>query len=358
MSIKKVAERVGVSPSTVSRVLNNPNYRCAEPGMREKIWKAAIDMNYIPNEAARNLKLKGESKEEKTFYIHVLMTCIDSGRTDPFFNEILNVVETEIHKNICILSKVWHMPLFSNDRKCRSTDLDRVLDDMYRETNGRGDGLVVIGKCNREALRKLKLRYKGVVSINRDSTNDETDEVTCDGMKIAALAVEHLIELGHIHIGYVGDCHNETRYRGYLETLKKHGLEVDQDYVIATRQTEAEGYEAMESILRLETGPTGIYCANDITAIGMLKCLGKNKNRYYMPSIIASDDIEEAQYTRPMLTTVRLPKEDMGKFALYLLLDSMKNGHKDVVHIELEGRLMNRNSCNPVDESYWIDYYI
>lgn len=63
-----------------------------------------------------------------------------------------------------------------------------------------------------------------------------------------------------------------------------------------------------------------------------------------MPSIIASDDIEEAQNTRPMLTTVQLPKENMAMFAVYLLLDRMKSGHSEVVRIELEGKLMSRNS--------------
>jgi DNA-binding LacI/PurR family transcriptional regulator len=125
-----------------------------------------------------------------------------------------------------------------------------------------------------------------------------------------------------------------------------------------TKQTEAEGYEVMNRILRSDAYPTGIYCANDITAIGMLKCLSKSKNRYYKPSIISSDDIEQAQYTNPMLTTVRLPKDEMGKFAMYLLLDRMRGGHRGVVRTELEGKLMIRNSCTSVEEADWSEYYI
>ena len=90
----------------------------------------------------------------------------------------------------------------------------------------------------------------------------------------------------------------------------------------------------------------------------MLKCLNKFRNRLYTPSIISSDDIEEAQYTKPMLTTVRLPKDEMAQFALYLLLDHMKGGHRRVVRTELEGRLMIRNSCADVSESMWSDYSI
>ena len=122
--------------------------------------------------------------------------------------------------------------------------------------------------------------------------------------------------------------------------------------------TAPEGYEAMEKFFQSDDMPTGIYCANDISAIGMLKCLNKFRNRYYMPSIISSDDIQEAQFTRPMLTTVSLPKEDMGKFALYLLLDRLKGGHSGIVRMELEGRLMIRNSCSSVEDSMWSDYCI
>jgi DNA-binding LacI/PurR family transcriptional regulator len=358
MSIKKIAENVGVSPATVSRVLNNPNYKCSDKGLRDKIWKAAIEMNYVPNEAARNLKMGVAAHEEKTYYINVLMTRMDAAQSDPFFTEVLHVIESEIHKNMCILSKVWYMSVFSNDRKSRTENFDRIINDMYEETEGKCDGLIIIGKCNKEALKKLNQKYKNVVSINRNSTNYEVDEVLCDGEKIASIAIEYLIQLGHRNIGYVGGCHNEARYNGYVNTLKKHDIDLVPEYIVETKQTEAEGFEIMKRMLQSDGCPTGIYCANDITAIGMIKCLNKFKNRYYMPSIIASDDIEEAQYTKPMLTTVRLPKDEMGRFALYILLDRIKNGHKAVVRTEFEGKLMVRNSCTPVEESTWSDYYI
>lgn len=358
MSIKKIAEKVGVSPATVSRVLNNPNYRCAVPGLRDKIWRTAIELNYVPNEAARNLKMGVFAPEKKTYYINVLMTRMDADQSDPFFTELLHIIESEIHKHMCILSKVWYQPLFSNDRKCKMANLDRVIEDMYQETEGKCDGLIIIGKCNKEAVKKLNRKYKSVVSVNRNSTNYEVDEVLCDGKKIASMAVEYLIGLGHQSIGYVGECHNEARYQGYLETLRKHDIDLEPDYVMESKQTEAEGFEIMRRLLQSEDCPTGIYCANDITAIGMLKCLNKYKNRYITPSIIASDDIEQAQYTNPMLTTVRLPKEEMGKFALYLLLDRMQSEHKSIVRMELEGKLMIRDSCTTVAESAWSDYYI
>lgn len=313
MSIKRIAELSGVSPATVSRVLNHPEYKCQSPEVRERIWKAAMQLGYTPNQAARNLKL-GIAAEQKNYYIGVLMT--------------------------------------------RTENLDRIIDEMYRETICVCDGLIIIGKCNKEALKKLNKKYKCVVSVNRNSTNYEVDEVLCDGRKVASMAVEYLISLGHRNIGYVGECYNEARYAGFLETMRKHEIEPDPSMIIQTHQTETEGFHAMQRIFREEDRPTGIYCANDITAVGMLKCLAKYKNYYYTPSIISSDDIEEAQCTRPMLTTVSLPREEMGKFAMQLLLDRLRGDHRSVVRLELEGRLMIRDSCAPADESGWSDYCI
>ena len=111
MSIKKIAEKAGVSISTVSRILNRPDYKCSVPGLREKVWSIAMEMNYVPNEAARNLKKGTQAKESQIWYINVLMTRTDESRTDPFFTELLRVVESEIHEHNCILSKVWYLSL-------------------------------------------------------------------------------------------------------------------------------------------------------------------------------------------------------------------------------------------------------
>ena len=155
MSIKKIAERAGVSASTVSRVLNNPNYKCSSPKLRDKIWKIAIELNYTPNTAARNLKMGVKEKEEKVYYVSVLMTRMEKATADPFFNELLRVIESEIHKQVAILTKVWYMPVFSNDKKCRHEDLNLLVDKMYDELEQKCDGLIIIGKCNKDALKKL-----------------------------------------------------------------------------------------------------------------------------------------------------------------------------------------------------------
>ena len=276
MSVIQIAKMAGTSPATVSRILNNPEYHCTDPAIRDKVWKAAMELNYVPNEAARNLKRGTKASQDKVRYIQVLMTRTEQSNTDPFFTEVLRVVESEIHRKSCILSHVWYMSVFSNDKQCRLNNPNHLVEDLYQETEGKSDGLIVIGRCNKEALRYLKQRFKNLVSINRNSTNREIDEVTCDGRKIATTAVEYLVEKGHNDIGYVGECHGESRYKGYVDTLMRHELELNPAYIFETKQTEKAGFEIMEKILKSDDIPTAIYCANDITAIGMLKALEKS----------------------------------------------------------------------------------
>ena len=358
MSIKKIAEKTGVSPATVSRVLNNPDYRCSKEGLRDKIWKAAIELNYTPNVAARNLKLGLYNEESKMLYINVLMTRADSNKTDPFFTEILRVIESEIHRNGCILSNLWYRSLFSNDIRCESENIARVIEEMNKETAGKSDGLIIVGRCNKNAIALFRKTFGNVIIINRNSAEYPVDEVLCDGRKIAETAVDYLYSLGHRKIGYVGVCKNEVRYHGYLNALNRRGFELMPEYVIATRQTETDGYESMEKLLQSDDCPTGIYCSNDITAIGMLKCLAKYKKHYPRPSIISSDDIDEAQFSKPMLTTVRVPRDEMGRLALMTLLDRIRGGHNSVIRVEVESKLMIRESCFDVSESVWSDYCI
>ena len=237
MSIKKIAKEAGVSTATVSRVLNNPGYKCSSEELRERIWKIARELNYMPNEAARNLKKGITDTSQKVWYLDVLMTRTGNLETDPFFSELLRVIESEIHRQGCILMHIFHQPLFSNDRKCRTENIDKVIAQMEPDGDIRSDGLIIIGKCNDNVLKKLSAKYRSIVSVNRN-----------------------------------------------------------------------------------------------------LKCLNK--------------------YNKPMLTTVRLPKEEMGKFALYLLIDRLGGGHKGIVRTELEGKLMIRESCTLVENANRMEYYI
>lgn len=357
MSIKRIAEIAGVSVSTAARVLRDPDYKCSSEEVTKRILQAAREINYIPNEAARSLKT-GRTSGKEVFYINILLTRVNPEENDPFFSEMLRLVEIELRKNKCIVSSVWYRIEFSNDKYCMSGNIEAIIDEMYNSKEQQSDGLIIIGKCCPKALKALKQREKNIISINRNSTNYEVDEVLCDGKKIAMTAIEYLVKCGHSRIGYVGNCHNEARYAGYQAAQLQYHLESDIDYIFDTTPNEDHGYKAMEYFMKQSNPPTGIYCANDILAIGMLKCLNKRRNRYYNPSIVSSDDIAEAQYTTPMLTTVSLPKAEMVQFAMLILLDRIHGRHKAAARLELEGTLVIRESCKPISESSEPEYYI
>ena len=349
MSIKKIAEITGVSVATVSRVLNNPDYRTAKKEVRDKILRAAMDINYVPNDSARNLKMNKNNKY--IYYVDIVVTRMDAGGTDPFFSELTRYVESEIHQNNCILSNIWYHSVFSDEARCEKENVQALIDEMFCGDK-KPDGFIIIGKCSEKVLKLLKNQKVEIVSINRNSTNYEVDEVICDGEKIASMAVEYLISLGHRQIAYVGECGNEARYKGYRNTLEKHNIRLDNNFVIETMQSVDKGFEVIEDILKKKVIPTAIYCANDIIAVGMLKYLQIGSYYGSRPSIISSDDIEIAQFTTPMLTTVHLPKRDMAKCAIWMLLDRLNRGHEAVIHMEMCCKLMVRSSCYAIDFPY------
>ncbi len=332
MSIKHIADIVGVSPATVSRVLNNPDHRCHDRGLSDRIREAARDTGYIPNNSARELKTGKSSNEIYT--VDILMARFDSFYEDIFFGEVLKIIESEMMKN-----------------GCRAGDIITVTDIAKRKNDNRtarAQGLIILGKCPYEIVSELKREYKAVVAFDRNPTDYEMDEIVCNGATAATMAIEYLMELGHSKIAYVGDCNMESRYNGYYECLIKHRIPIIYDYIVPTRQTREEGFRAFELLAREGVQPTGVFCANDVSALGFLQAMkehnGKKKKNIYKPAVISIDDIEEAVAFSPMLTTVRIPKEEMAHMAVVILRDRLAGRHSECVRVELPCRIMVRES--------------
>ncbi len=357
MSITKIAAITGASVSTVARVLRDPEHKCHSMELKERILQTAREIGYVPNGAAK--ALKGGRAPKKIFHINILLTRVNSDETDPFYSEMLRLVELEARKSGGRIKNIWRHAVFSSEKKTDFPEIEKSAAQMFHDAKQKHDGLILIGKCSQKGLKSLKRYEKNLISINRNSTTYEVDEVLCDGRKIALTAVNYLISCEHQKIGYVGDCHNETRYIGYQEALVHHGIAPDIDDVYDITPNEKNGYQAMAYFSQLETPPSAFYCANDILAIGMLKYLAQSKNWYYQPSVISSDNIVESQYTTPMLTTVSLPKAEMAHLAIQILTDRMNGGHKAVVKTELQSTLVIRQSVHQyVSTENEPEYYI
>lgn len=356
MSIKKIAELTGTSVSTVSRVLNNPKHRCHDKNLEEKIWQAATNLHYTPNSYARNLR-KGKPETEEPYIVDIFLTRFDSMDKDSFFKELFECIKDELMENHCVLGEILtaadvmtlgqenqtaiHIPYRSsmtvNDKK-NNTSLALISEK-------KNTGLIILGKCPANLVSILKKRYLCIAGIDRNPTNYEYDEVVCNGATAAETAMEYLFSLGHTNIAYIGDCSYESRYIGYCQALIKHNLSLNHANVHPTSQTSEEGCETMRNIIMSQEKPTAVFCANDSTAIGALKALGTSTKKNYIPSIISIDNIMESEKTSPMLTTINIPKQEMGHLALSLLLDRKNEKHKEAVRIELPCRLIIRDSC-------------
>ena len=337
MSLKKISELTGASVSTISRVLNNPGYQCQNPSMTEKILETARSLNYIPNQNARQLKLGTtdvSKAESKSFVIDILLARFDALDKDPFFHELFRHVESEFHKQNCCLGRILTIP----DVSIMNVSNERI----------RSDGLLILGKCPTDIVDILLRKYHSTIAIDRNPMDHKMDEVVCNGSRAATMAVEYLLQLGHRKIAYIGDCNMESRYMGYYECLLSHKIPLTYDYVIATNQTREDGYRAFERLFTYDKRPTAVFCANDVTALGFLQAMkdknGRKKKQVYQPAVISIDDIEEASTFSPMLTTVRIPKEDMAHLAVLTLRDRLQRGHREYIRLEIPCQLMIRES--------------
>lgn len=357
MSIKKIAQLANTSVSTVSRVLNDPNYRCQKEGLTERIWEIAKELDYIPNTAAKNLRQGIRKETENPFTVDVFITRFDSIEQDLFFHELYQILKEELLMHGCLLGSVInsmditrlsHAPASMQAVPYRSQQTivsERSGNSLAFIEKKKNTGLVILGKCPTEIVPVLQKRYACLVGIDRNPTDYLYDEVICNGCTAAEKAMEYLFSLGHRNIAYIGDCNYESRYVGYYQALLNHKLPLNHENIHPTGQTQKEGFQVMLSILEEETRPSAIFCANDVTALGVLKALRKKKKKGYVPSVISIDDIKEAETSTPALTTISIPKQELVHLALSLLLDRKKGFHSEKVRLELPCKLIERESC-------------
>lgn len=329
MSLKEIAKIVGVSPSTVSRVLNNTVPNCASSELKEKIWEAAHTLNYVPNAEARNLKM-GRQDTVRVYRITVILTRFGFIDKDPFFRELFQSIETSLLSNSCVLQSV------TNAENVDFSSLEKI------------DGIIILGRCSNDFLTRLKRYTRNIVGVDRNPTDYKMDEIICNGKTAAMKAMEHLLSLGHQKIGYIGDCSFESRYVGYCEILIRQNIPINYNYICSTDQTYESGYRAMVELQQQDM--TAVLCANDISALGAMQALDdtvpQNRSRRRMISIIGIDNIAQSMSSTPLLTTVDIPKEEMGRMAVTILLDRISHKHSEYLRVEFPCKVIERESCN------------
>jgi LacI family transcriptional regulator/LacI family repressor for deo operon, udp, cdd, tsx, nupC, and nupG len=315
VSIEDIARAAGVSHSTVSRALRDSTLISVE--VRERIQKLAREMGYIPNAIAQSLQT------QQTSTIGLVVTSID----DPFWGDVMKGVE-----------EVARGTGFSVFLTASHNDPDQEMAILETLRRRRVDGiLIAASRIASNNNKRLDSFHVPTVLINSQAESENTllNWVSVDDFGGAQLAVEHLLQLGHHAISYLGSSNrprsNRQRLLGYKSTLESNNVPIRDEWVVISQGHEAshEGDVAagQTSLPRLiDAGVTAIFCYNDMIATGVL--LACQKLGIAVPgelSVIGFDDIKMASYVTPPLTTIHQPKIEMGRLATQVLLDLLGN---------------------------------
>jgi LacI family transcriptional regulator len=322
VTIKDVAKKVGVTPATVSMVINN-NPKISQK-TREKVLEAIKEMNYHPNYIGRSL-VKG-----KTNNIGVVASFFAS----LFALESVRGIEQ-------VLRNTQYNLILYSTRGLEEKEAD-LLQRIYYER--RADGLIIISlKAEKNIIEEFK--KEGIPIVFIEELVEGAPTVKFNNIKGAYIATEYMIKKGRKNIALVvGDkgLNAEERIKGYKEALNKYGMNYNEENVInVLNYSFEEGEEILDIILEKENKIDGIFCgAGDITAIGIMDA-AKNRG-IKIPddiAIIGYDDIYISNLTSPSLTTVRQPIMQMGMRSFELLmelLDGKTNTDGKIISFEPE----------------------
>jgi len=331
VTIKDVARAAGVSPSTVSRALND------SPLIREetkaRIRRIAAELGYERNELARGLVM-GSSQA-----LGLLIPDI----TNPFFAEITRGVGEAAH------AQGYGVILCNTEG-----DPEREWSYIRLLKRKRVDGLILTSvTVETPYLKDLARSKTPFVLVSRSSRIVKAPYVGVDDRLGGRLAVEHLVELGHQRIGFIGGQPDVQscidRLEAFKEVLSERGLPLRKGWVVFSDFTQAAGYKAGLRILRRRTRPTAIFAANDVTALGVLQAAEELGLR--VPddlSLVGYDDISYAALPRIELTTVAQPSFEMGKIAAEWLLSVIGGKRRRPLHRLLKPRLVVRRTTAPL----------
>lgn len=324
VTIKDVAKKANVAVSTASYALNG--VKKVSPKTKEKVFEAARELNYRKNGFASSLK----STSTKT------IALILSDLSGPFYSELIRGVQDVATDN------KYDLIACSSIGGEKSTAAKFLLEH-------RVDGCIVLASNITDDM--LKRAVNGnfpVILLDRGPLANSTVQVKVDNKSGGYKATEYLIKKGHHDIAFVSgpsdSQDNLQRFAGYREALDKYNIPFKDSWVINGNFTRKGGESAANIIAAQEKKPTAIFFANDEMALGGIEAFKRRNVKIPEEiSIIGFDDILEAKFINPALTTVQQPKYEMGASAAYMLFRMLKQEKVSDI-FELHTDLIVRNS--------------
>lgn len=328
-TIDDVARKAGVSPVTVSRVINGAsNVKLAT---REKVMRAIEELHYVPSTAARSLRSK------RTNTLALLVPDI----TNPFWTTVSRGVEDSAQ------SGGYSVLLCNTDESPEK--LLRYLDVIISQ---RVDGAIITPyDSNARDFAKLRDRKIPTVVIDRRVDGWKVDTVRGDSISGARALVKHLIELGHTRIAIISGPRitstAEERVTGYQIALAEAGISIDARLIRRGEFRASSGERLTHQVFEEGLDPTAIFASNNAIAMGVIKAV--NQRGLNIPediALVCFDDFPNLCGVSPFLTAVVQPAYEMGKKAAELLLNRLESGEiLPPRHVIFPSSLIIRYSC-------------
>ncbi len=329
-TMRRIAQELGVSTTTVSKVLNE--HADIGPATRARVLAHVEQRGYRPNAVARSLSMR------RTHTLGVVIPDL----MHSFFVEVISAIES-----------------ISSDRGyglllCSSgEDAQKERRELEMLRARQVDGIVVASTdaANTDVLRHLVSRGTAVVMIDRDDHPKlGCHRVLTDDRLVGRLATEHLIAMGRKTIAHLAGppfVHARRRAAGYRKALVTHGRRVRPQLVIGAGFLEGGGYDAMKRLLGVRPTVDAVVAANDPTAIGAMKAIWDAGLR--VPddiAIVGAGDIWHGDLLRVPLTTIAWSKDEMGRRAAELMIDQLRIDRRGRFQkIIVPPRLVVRKSC-------------
>jgi LacI family transcriptional regulator len=339
VTIKYIAEKAGVSLSTVSRALRNDP--AASPKTVARILKIARELNYYPNLLAKGLR------QDRTHTIGIIFNDLNN----PFYTEILSEI-----------GEILHRKKYSSFICYSHYDAGRERNNIVSLLSKRVDG-ILISPIDEKSENIELLSRSDIETVIIDSYPYFKDKsyVYSDHRRGVELATEFLIKNGHRNILLMTAPAQEkikaTHFiKGYIHTLKMHNIPVREELIIESENLSIEnGYETFKKLLTENIKGknidfTGIVTISDLIAIGIYKVA--NELGFSIPgnySIVGYDNIEVTSALSPPLTTIHQPRKRIGRESVTLLLDSIEQEESVVQKISFEPHLVMRGSVRNIN---------
>jgi DNA-binding LacI/PurR family transcriptional regulator len=311
ITIQDIAREACVSKAAVSYVLNNKNGVGEET--RKKIEKVIEAYNYRPNQQSKNLALG------RNFSIHAVIRREAAPACKAFyFNVIAQMVEQ-------VMGSISIVPTFQSD----DTGEDQRLLEIVRSNST--DGIIAFQGLMPDIQSELDERSVPYIIINPGLEATDAISVILDFEALSYQATSFLTERGHRKIAMIGmQCmplFYEQTSRGFIRALEQAGLKPETEWIRGEANCEAGAARAMGNILDFGT-PSAVFCTQDNFAISAMSVCAERGFRVPEDvSFIAIDDVPEAQYINPPLTTIPVLPYEIAEAALSLIFDKMKDGN-------------------------------